>query len=69
VSDNCPNANRSLLSPAFPPGATFPIGSTLVQWRGIDGSGQSADCAINITVFDDQAPVFGAPFSELPESF
>jgi hypothetical protein len=39
-------------------GATFPVGTTVVVWMVVDGSGNSTSCDITIVVTDTQAPVF-----------
>lgn len=39
-------------------GATFPVGTTAVVWTAVDAAGNTSTCTINITIQDNQAPVF-----------
>lgn len=39
-------------------GATFPVGTTAVVWTAIDAAGNTSTCTINITIQDNQSPVF-----------
>jgi|GEM_PF-1495581 len=63
ATDNCPvvtlshNYGNWSISNSLA-GATFPIGTTNVTWTATDAAGNTATCAIVITVADDEAPVF-----------
>ena len=39
-------------------GATFPIGTTTVVWTAVDAAGNESTCSINITIQDNQSPIF-----------
>ncbi|MFT5247866.1 MAG: hypothetical protein ACI943_002623, partial [Gammaproteobacteria bacterium] len=41
--------------------ATFPLGTTVVNWTITDSNGVVFNCAQNVTVVDDEGPVFTCP--------
>jgi len=55
ASDNCPGVT---FATTHGPGSTFPLGTTTVTYTATDASGNSATCSFNVTVVDNQAPVF-----------
>ncbi len=71
AADNCGNPTLALLE-GLNTGASFPIGTTLVTYQAEDASGNTATCSFNVTVIDNQGPVFtNCPSSatiEAPES-
>ncbi len=52
VTDNCSVAS---VTPSFT--GPFPVGTTVVTWTAIDGSGNSSICTQNVIVIDDEAPI------------
>ncbi|MEM6345238.1 MAG: HYR domain-containing protein [Bacteroidota bacterium] len=61
--DNCPlPANATQLTSGPAPGATFPVGITTVEYTVTDAVGQTAVCTFDVTVNDNENPVFtGCP--------
>ena len=53
------------LTPNFPPGSLFPIGTTVVVYTATDESGNTATLSFEVTVTDNESPQFVG----LPESF
>jgi len=49
ASDNCGNPNVSLVN-GQPSGSSFPSGTTMITWKAMDSSNNSAMCAFMITV-------------------
>lgn len=49
ANDNCPGA-IAVLNNGFPSGATFPSGTTTVEYLAIDASGNQNDCSFEVTV-------------------
>lgn len=54
ANDNC---TVSLFT-NFSPSSNFPVGTTLVTYTAVDGFGNIATCSFNVTVSDNEAPVF-----------
>ena len=54
-ADNCPDAT---IAGSHAPGDVFPVGTTIVTYTVTDAAGNVATCDFNITVTDDEAPVF-----------
>lgn len=63
ATDNCPGVN-SFLTAGLPSGASFPSGTTTVEYLAIDASGNQADCSFDVTI----APVPNATMSIPPNS-
>lgn len=63
ATDNCPGAIS--LSSNFPSGFSFPGGTTVVVYTGVDAAGNIGTCSFNVNVMDSQFPVAKckAPFS------
>jgi hypothetical protein len=61
-TDNC-NVGLSAMPvpPSLPSGATFPKGTTTVNWQATDGVGLTKTCSFTITVTDGQAPSITCP--------
>ncbi|MCH2215081.1 MAG: HYR domain-containing protein [Flavobacteriales bacterium] len=58
VSDNCPN-DVVVVQTGGPASGTFlPIGTTTFSFEGTDEVGNIASCSFDVTVVDDQNPVF-----------
>ncbi len=53
--DNC--GAPAITGPAG--AASYPLGTTVVSFTGVDGSGNGADCATTVTVVDTVAPTLG----------
>jgi len=62
VSDNC-SAVTPLRTGGPASGAFFPKGTTMVNWRVTDASGNSAVCGFTVTVNDAQVPTIACPAS------
>ncbi|MEM6347869.1 MAG: HYR domain-containing protein, partial [Bacteroidota bacterium] len=62
-ADNCTGASISndFNASATLDGASFPLGTTTVNWTVTDGAGLTATCAFDVTVVDDVAPVITCP--------
>jgi hypothetical protein len=56
TADNCSIASTTNNAPAI-----FPLGTTIVTWTIVDGSGNSATCAQLVTVTDNQLPTITCP--------
>ncbi|MCB0762123.1 MAG: choice-of-anchor L domain-containing protein, partial [Flavobacteriales bacterium] len=41
--------------------ATFPLGTTTVNWVIVDGNGVTYNCTQDVTVIDDEGPAFSCP--------
>ena len=54
ASDNCSVS----VSSTHLPGASFPVGTTVVKYTATDGTGNSATCTFNVTVKDNTPPQF-----------
>lgn len=62
-SDNCEGAVLTHNFATAPSansidGATFPVGTTTLVWTVTDASGNTATCSFDVTVTDNEAPVF-----------
>lgn len=55
VSDNCSGAT---ITSSHPAGSVFPVGTTTVTFTALDGAGNSSTASFDITVEDQEAPVF-----------
>jgi hypothetical protein len=55
-ADNCSVASVTSNAPA-----TFPLGTTVVTWTVLDGSGNSATCTQSVTVEDNELPTIACP--------
>ncbi|HEY0655634.1 MAG TPA: HYR domain-containing protein [Chryseosolibacter sp.] len=53
VTDNC----SATLTSNFSPGATFPVGVTVVTYTATDPTGNIQTCSFNVTVMDNIRPV------------
>jgi hypothetical protein len=56
AADNCSVASVTSNAPA-----TFPLGTTVVTWTVLDGSGNSATCTQSVTVVDNELPTIACP--------
>ncbi len=54
-ADNCPGVT---IAGSHAPGDAFPVGTTTVTYTVTDAAGNVTTCDFNITVTDDEAPVF-----------
>lgn len=59
-TDNCPGAATELIS-GLAPGSTFPVGTTTVVYQVTDASGNTAECAFDVTVEDNEDPEIICP--------
>lgn len=57
--DACGQA--TLQAPNFPPGSTFPVGSTTIIYTAVDVSNNTASCSFVVIVEDTQSPVLVCP--------
>ncbi|MGB0978824.1 MAG: HYR domain-containing protein, partial [Croceimicrobium sp.] len=55
VSDNCTGAT---ITSSHASGSTFPLGTTTVSFTATDGAGNTSSASFEITVNDQEAPVF-----------
>ncbi len=60
VSDNCPGATTARIS-GNASGATFPVGTSTVVWRGTDASGNSTTCSFTVRITETTPPVITCP--------
>ncbi|HEY7911593.1 MAG TPA: HYR domain-containing protein, partial [Blastocatellia bacterium] len=54
VTDNCPNL---IVTCTPPPGASFPVGRTVVNCSATDQGGTTARCSFQVVVADSTAPI------------
>jgi large repetitive protein len=54
VSDNC----SATLTSTHAPGASFPVGTTLVKYTATDLAGNTSECSFNVIVKDVTKPLF-----------
>jgi len=61
ATDNCPGSVTvaRLSGPAS--GSNFPLGTTTVIWRAIDGAGRSSTCSFAVVVIDGTSPNITCP--------
>jgi surface protein len=59
--DNC----SAILSATHNSGDTFPLGTTIVIYTAIDAEGNTVNCSFNVTVIDQEAPVFTGCLSDI----
>lgn len=59
-SDNCPGYTLSLTA-GLASGSFFPVGTTTQTYTITDTSGNSSTCSFNVTVVDNEPPVFSCP--------
>jgi len=63
VSDNCGVASLlNLQNGTSNASGMYPIGLTTVDWKVEDAAGNSATCAMDIIILDDEAPMIECPF-------
>ncbi len=55
ASDNCPGV---VFTSSHAPGSVFPLGTTTVTYTATDASGNTNTCSFNVTVQDNEAPIF-----------
>ncbi|MFN9799772.1 MAG: HYR domain-containing protein, partial [Bacteroidota bacterium] len=58
--DNCADAQTIQLA-GIAPGGLFPVGTTVNTFEVTDASGNTATCSFNVTVVDNEQPVFECP--------
>ena len=58
--DNCADAQTIQLA-GIAPGGLFPVGTTVNTFEVTDASGNTATCSFNVTVADNEQPVFECP--------
>ncbi|TND07844.1 MAG: hypothetical protein FD123_2834 [Bacteroidetes bacterium] len=58
--DNC-SIDSTYMSAGLSSGSAFPVGTTTVSYTTMDASGNSVSCSFDITVTDNQSPVFTCP--------
>lgn len=56
-TDNCPGATTERIN-GLGSGAFFPVGTTLEEYKVTDAAGHTATCGFNVTIIDDEPPVF-----------
>jgi hypothetical protein len=60
ATDNCPAVVLTMTN-GLASGATFPIGTTTVEYEAEDASGNLAMCSFTVTVVDNEAPTIACP--------
>jgi hypothetical protein len=65
AADNCPGVS---LSSDIAPGATFNVGTTPVTYTATDTSGNTFSTTFNVTVTDDENPVFTSIPSDITQT-
>jgi len=63
ATDNCAPAPTVVRISGPTSGSTFPLGTTTVIWRAIDGAGRSSTCSFAVAVADATPPVISCPGS------
>src|SRR6185503_1316687 len=58
VSDNCPGATVTCIPPS---GSEVPIGTTTVDCRATDASGNTRSCTFDVRVMDAEPPRLNCP--------
>lgn len=58
--DNC-SIDTTYISAGLTSGSAFPVGTTTVTYTTIDASGNAVSCSFDVTVTDNEAPVFTCP--------
>ncbi len=61
ATDNCTPAGSLVWTKSHLPGATFPVGTTLVTYNVRDAAGNTSVCNFNVTVIDDTPPTITCP--------
>nr|MCU0472508.1 HYR domain-containing protein [Bacteroidales bacterium] len=62
ATDNCTPAGSIIWTKSHLPGATFPVGTTVVNYTATDGSSNtSLVCSFTVTVTDNTSPVITLP--------
>ncbi|MDI9563124.1 MAG: HYR domain-containing protein [Bacteroidota bacterium] len=56
-TDNCPGAVTTQIA-GLPSGSAFPVGTTVNTFMVTDAAGNTASCSFNVTITDNQPPVF-----------
>lgn len=59
-TDNCPGATTTMLE-GLAPGSLFPVGTTVNVYQVTDASGNTAECAFEVTVIDNINPTISCP--------
>jgi len=63
ATDNCPGAITVIRLSGPVSGSTFPLGTTSIVWRAIDGAGRSSTCSFAVAVTDAALPAISCPNS------
>ena len=58
--DNCEGIDYQIIA-GYESGTSFPIGTTSVEWKVYDSSGNYAGCSFEVTVRDTEAPMITCP--------
>src|SRR5690606_37515976 len=66
-TDNCTGAVTTQIA-GLPSGSAFPVGTTVNTFRVTDAAGNTADCSFNVTITDNQPPVFTSCPSDIPRT-
>jgi len=61
ATDNCAPVPTVVRIGGPASGSTFPVGTTTVIWRAIDGAGRSSTCSFAVTVTDNTPPTISCP--------
>jgi hypothetical protein len=64
ATDNCGTVTN--ITEDFPPGSTFPKGTTTVHVTAVDNAGNPNMCSFTITVLDKEPPVVGCLPAPIP---
>jgi hypothetical protein len=64
ATDNCGTVTN--ITEDFPPGSTFPKGTTTVHVTAVDNAGNTNMCSFTITVLDKEPPVVGCLPAPIP---
>ncbi len=66
-TDNCPGAVTTQIA-GLPSGSDFPVGTTVNTFQVRDAVGNTANCSFNITITDNQAPIFSSCPADIPRT-
>ncbi len=62
ATDNCTAAGSLVRYRSHAPGATFPVGTTMIKYAFTDAAGNTSDtCRFTVTVVDNTAPIITCP--------
>ena len=62
ADDNCDAVTvEQIDATGLSSGSLFPVGTTVMEWKATDGSGNMSNCTISVVINDTQAPTLECP--------